>query len=120
MSGALLTFGGERGANIALMVEILAAGLTGAHWSLDAPSFTSGARSPGAGLFVVSIDPKTLAPDFGERLEAQCARLGEAGAYIPNRNGGSSSGAIALTPDLVERIEAFGRPSPVTEPPAAI
>ena len=28
MKGALLAFGGERGANIALMVEVLAAGLS--------------------------------------------------------------------------------------------
>src|SRR5262249_22784616 len=32
MEGALLTFGGPRGANIALMVEVLAAGLTTAKW----------------------------------------------------------------------------------------
>ena len=39
LAGALLTFGGARGANIALMVEVFAAGLTGANWSLDAPDF---------------------------------------------------------------------------------
>ena len=39
MKGALLAFGGARGANIALMVEVLAAGLSGANWSLDAPFF---------------------------------------------------------------------------------
>ncbi|TIW17972.1 MAG: Ldh family oxidoreductase, partial [Mesorhizobium sp.] len=37
MKGAMLAFGGQRGANIALMVEVLAAGLSGANWSLDAP-----------------------------------------------------------------------------------
>src|SRR5215211_3075396 len=42
LAGSLLTFGGSRGANVALIVELLAAGLTGANWSLDAPSFTSG------------------------------------------------------------------------------
>src|SRR5580700_1912499 len=52
-----------RGANIALMVEVLAAGLAGANWALDAPSFTSGDRSPGSGLLVISIAPALLAPD---------------------------------------------------------
>src|SRR5690606_1974883 len=52
MKGALVAFGGARGANIALMVEVLAAGLSGANWSLDAPSFTSGTQNPGTGLFV--------------------------------------------------------------------
>src|ERR1700691_3230637 len=34
LRGALLAFGGARGANIALMVEVMAAGLGGAHWAL--------------------------------------------------------------------------------------
>ena len=42
LRGALLAFGGARGANIALMVEVMAAGLAGANWALDAPSFTLG------------------------------------------------------------------------------
>ena len=37
LRGALLAFGGARGANIALMVEVMAAGLAGANWALDAP-----------------------------------------------------------------------------------
>ena len=64
LRGALLAFGGVRGANIALMVEVMAAGLAGANWALDAPSFTSGDRSPGAGLLVIAITPALLAPTF--------------------------------------------------------
>ena len=62
MKGALLAFGGNRGANIALMVEVLAAGLSGANWSLDAPSISEGPESPGTGLFVLAIEPKYIAP----------------------------------------------------------
>jgi (2R)-3-sulfolactate dehydrogenase (NADP+) len=105
--GALLTFGGARGANIALMVEILAAGLTGANWSLDAPSFASGARSPGAGLLVIAIAPKRLAPDFAERLRAQCERLEERGVHIPNRSGRPAKASFDLPSELVERVEAY-------------
>lgn len=75
MKGALLAFGGNRGANIALMVEVLAAGLSGANWSLDAPSFSEGHESPGTGLFVLAIDPKLIDPDFSARLKAQLDRL---------------------------------------------
>ncbi|MEO3428828.1 Ldh family oxidoreductase [Pelagibius sp. CAU 1746] len=57
LAGSLLPFGGARGANIALMVEMLAAGLTGANWSKDAPAFNKGAKSPGAGLFVLAVSP---------------------------------------------------------------
>ncbi len=87
MEGALLAFGGARGSNIALMVEVLAAGLSGANWSLDAPSIFKGARSPATGLFVLAIDPASLAPDFGERLGAQLTRLADHyGVHIPGRS----------------------------------
>ena len=75
MKGTLLAFGGNRGANIALMVEVLAAGLSGANWSLDAPSFSEGRESPGTGLFVLAIEPKLIDPNFGARLKAQLDRL---------------------------------------------
>jgi (2R)-3-sulfolactate dehydrogenase (NADP+) len=94
MRGALLTFGGARGANIALMVEVLAAGLTGANWSLDAPSFVEGSKTPGAGLFIAAIAPDVLAPDFAARLESQLARLAGLGVHIPGRRA-----------DRVDRIE---------------
>src|SRR5271155_6131474 len=71
--------GGARGANIALMVEVLAAGLAGANWALDAPSFTKGDRSPGAGPLVIAIAPTLLAPDFSRRLRLQLERLAQLG-----------------------------------------
>ncbi|HEU4987706.1 MAG TPA: Ldh family oxidoreductase, partial [Rhizobiaceae bacterium] len=87
MKGALLAFGGVRGANIALMVEVLAAGLTGAYWSLDAPSFTSGSETPGSGLFILAIEPKVMEPDFEDRMEKQLRRLSDDnGVHIPGRS----------------------------------
>ena len=86
VNGALLAYGGPRGANIALMVEVLAAGLTGANWSLDAPDFASGSTSPGAGLFVIALSPSLLEPDFVIRMKAQLDRLhSEYGVHIPGR-----------------------------------
>ena len=69
------------------MVEVLAAGVTGANWSLDAPSFTDGEGSPGAGLLVVAIAPRLLAPDFPVRLRRQLERLEGLGVHIPGRRG---------------------------------
>lgn len=86
VKGALLAFGGARGANVALMVEVLAAGLTGANWSLDAPSFVSGSQAPGSGLLVIAIEPKLLDPDFEHRLDAQLERLDATfSVHIPGR-----------------------------------
>jgi (2R)-3-sulfolactate dehydrogenase (NADP+) len=108
MRGALLAFGGARGANIALMVEVLAAGLTGANWALDAPSFTSGSRSPGAGLLVIAIAPSLLAPDFPQRLRLQLDRLAKLGVHIPGRR--AAAAEIELPDALVSEIERFGTP----------
>jgi (2R)-3-sulfolactate dehydrogenase (NADP+) len=115
MNGALLTFGGWRGANIALMVEILAAGLTGANWSLDAPSFTEGVGPPGVGLFVIAIEPKPMTPGFAGRLEAQMQRLAENGLYIPGRSGTHSDNrpqTIELPLSLVEQIGEYRSRTP--------
>ncbi|WP_370855849.1 Ldh family oxidoreductase [Pandoraea communis] len=37
-------------AQLGFEVEVLSAGMTGANWSLDTPSFQQGERSPGVGL----------------------------------------------------------------------
>ena len=87
------------------MVEVMAAGLTGAHWSLDAPSFDSGSRSPGAGLIVVAIAPKLLAPNFPKRLRAQLDRLASLGVHIPGRRGGVQS--IEVPETIVAAIERW-------------
>jgi (2R)-3-sulfolactate dehydrogenase (NADP+) len=108
LRGALLAFGGARGANIALMVEVMAAGLAGANWALDAPSFISGDRSPGAGLLVIAITPALLAPDFPQRLRLQLDRLAKLGVHIPGRRAAATE--IELLEALVTEIERAGAP----------
>ena len=70
LKGMLLAFGGERGANIALIVEVLAAGVTGANWSLDAPSFGSGDQCPAVGLLLLALNADLLlGDDFAARAD---------------------------------------------------
>ncbi|RFC66982.1 MULTISPECIES: Ldh family oxidoreductase [Mesorhizobium] len=80
VAGALLPFGGARGANIALMVELLAAGLSGANWSLDAGDFRSSDQSPAIGLTIIVLAPP---PGFAARAAAQAQRLASLGVHIP-------------------------------------
>jgi (2R)-3-sulfolactate dehydrogenase (NADP+) len=108
LRGALLAFGGARGANIALMVEVMAAGLAGANWALDAPSFISGDRSPGAGLLVIAITPALLAPDLPQRLRLQLDRLAKLGVHIPGRRAAATE--IELPDALAAEIERAGAP----------
>ncbi|AWP27644.1 Ldh family oxidoreductase [Paenibacillus sp. Cedars] len=105
LKGALLAFGGSRGANIALMVEMLAAGMTGANWSLDAPSFDEGRTSPGVGLFIVALDPQLLSPGFSTRLASQVERLSSKGIYIPG--GSYIKDEIDVPSSLVATLEGY-------------
>lgn len=110
VKGMLLAYGGARGANIALMVEVLAAGLTGANWSLDAPSFVSGGKSPGSGLLVIAIEPKLLDPQFASRLNDQLRRLKEDHhIHIPGGKRGDATAeavreGIVVDQTLLERL----------------
>jgi delta1-piperideine-2-carboxylate reductase len=57
--GALLPFGGHKGSSIALMVEILAAALTGGCFSSEFDwGPYEGAQTPKTGQLVIAIDPE--------------------------------------------------------------
>lgn len=115
VKGALVAFGGARGANIALMVEVLAAGLTGANWSLDAPSFVSGSQSPGSGLLVVAIAPALLDPDFSARLGQQLDRLErDFGVHVPGRSKAAAqeraeSEGLKVADDILALVRGYAR-----------
>jgi delta1-piperideine-2-carboxylate reductase len=70
--GALLPFGGHKGFWIALMVEILAAALTGSRFGFeDSLERPAGGATSNAGQMLILINPqKTGATDFGARVEA--------------------------------------------------
>jgi (2R)-3-sulfolactate dehydrogenase (NADP+) len=112
MTGALLAFGGSRGANVALMVEVLSAGFNGANWSLDAPPFGVGDKGPGTGMTVIVLAPKLIDPDFESRLGAYVERLsGEYDVHIPGRakaeaRSRSERDGIAISKSVHDRIAA--------------
>lgn len=115
MQGALIAFGGSRGANIALMVEVLAAGLTGGNWSLDAADFQAGETSPGVGLFVLALSPQLFADHFSTRLSEQAGRLSaDHNVHVPGqdrmkRQRAAESAGIRLPRQLFDSISSFRR-----------
>lgn len=86
--GALSTFGGHKGASIALMVEILCAALVGADFSHQLPAQgLTHARTARTGETIIVIDPRAGAsglPPLRERVDDLVDALTDAGqARIP-------------------------------------
>jgi (2R)-3-sulfolactate dehydrogenase (NADP+) len=58
LAGTMLPLGDAKGTPLALMVELLAAGLTGANFAADASSFLDDkGPPPGTGQFIIAFDP---------------------------------------------------------------
>lgn len=79
--GALLPFGGHKGSALSMMVELLAAGITGGNFSFGFDwSGHPGAQTPWTGQLIIVIDPGTgHARPFAERSEELVRQLHEAG-----------------------------------------
>ena len=78
--GALLPFGGAKGGNIAFMVEVLAAALTGGRFGFeDASAAVPGAQTSRAGQFLLLIDPaRSAGAGFAERIASLTQHLRDA------------------------------------------
>ncbi|MDQ7777093.1 Ldh family oxidoreductase [Paracoccus aminovorans] len=61
LAGTMLPLGDAKGTALALMVELLAAGLTGAQYAADASSFLDDQGGPPAtGQLLIALDPRIL------------------------------------------------------------
>jgi delta1-piperideine-2-carboxylate reductase len=69
--GALLPFGGHKGSALSMMVELLAAALTGGNFSFEFDwSNHPGAKTPWTGQLLIVIDPsKAAGQGFAERSQ---------------------------------------------------
>lgn len=86
LAGTMLPMGDAKGAALVLMVEILAAALTGSNFGFEASSFFDAEGGPPrVGQFFVLIDPARFAGDgFGARVDALCAAiLEQPGTRVP-------------------------------------
>ena len=114
--GALLPFGGPKGYALALMVEIMAAALTGAALAVEASSlFTPDGPPPRIGQSFVVIDPSASAGEgFVERVEVLLGFItAQPGARLPGdrrvglRNAALKAGSIELPDDLLAQLQAM-------------
>lgn len=114
MAGTLAPAGGAKGAALALMVELLAAALTGANFASEASSFFDGEGTPpGVGQLFIAISPDALAGRARvlERIEALAAAIeGDAGARLPGtrrlaRRAEAERSGVAVDASLIAAIE---------------
>lgn len=85
LQGTMLPFGGAKGAALAMMVELLAAGLTGANYAADATSFLDANGAPPAtGQLILAFDPVAFGPDRVAHLtDLIQAVAADGGARLP-------------------------------------
>lgn len=115
LKGTMLPLGDAKGTALALMVEMLAAGLTGATFAADATSFLDDKGGPpGTGQWLLAFDPKLCG---GPEALSHFARLAgqitaQPGARLPGsrrlavREAARVQG-LAIAPALRAEIEAL-------------
>ncbi len=88
LGGALVSAGGYKGWGFGLMVELLAAGMTGSVNSLDVAGLKVAEGKPhDLGQFYILMDPGTYHADFGARFARVADAVAEQdGARIPGVN----------------------------------
>ena len=89
LAGSLQPLGGPKGTGLGLMVEILAAGLAGSHWSFEVPKFRADLDAPPRlGQFYMAIDPSYFGNrDLLSRLETMIAAMrSQDGVRLPGDN----------------------------------
>lgn len=114
--GAISTFGGHKGASIALMVELLCAGLVGADFSFEVDwSKTPGARTARTGETIILINPGLGLSDdrdFRSRASVLLEALLDAGQkHVPGERRARSRRElgenVVVSDDDLAMIESF-------------
>ena len=119
LAGTMVPLGGAKGTALALMVELLCAGLTGANYGYEATSFFDAEGAPpGVGQTLIAIDASVFAADGPSRFAALAAEI-EAmeGTRLPGRRRQDLRRAlvrdgIEADADLVERIRELAEGGP--------
>jgi (2R)-3-sulfolactate dehydrogenase (NADP+) len=85
LAGTMLPMGDAKGATLALMVELLAGGLTGSNFAAEASSFLDAkGPPPGTGQLIIAFDASALGGDPVARFGVLAASIeGQPGARLP-------------------------------------
>lgn len=105
LAGAVVPFGGVKGANIAMMVELLAA-LAGGKFSWDSSNDQGDGESPEIGVWVIAINPEAFGAGYIDRVDTHFDRLS---AFIGHDFGRRRAPLREPNVDAVhiERLQAY-------------
>ena len=113
LAGTMLPLGDAKGTALALMVELLAAGLSGAHYAAQASSFldTEG-PPPGTGQLIIAIDAGAFGAARERFAGLAAAVMAEPGARLPGSRRLAARAAaqrdgFAVSAALLAEIEAL-------------
>ena len=118
LQGSIAPAGGHKGSALALMVEVLAAGITGAHWSYQASSLGDDLGGPPKlGQTFIALDPDCLAGGFVARLEDMLSEMqAQDGVRLPgarrheNRRAAEVVGVAVSTAEAEQLARRADRP----------
>lgn len=114
VEGTMMPLGEAKGAALALMVEILAAGITGAQYAFEASSLLDDKGGPPAlGQTIIIIDPKASGgADMLPRLALLAEMIGnDPGARLPGKRGATQrrealANGLVLDDDILQLLGA--------------
>ena len=90
LKGTMLPFGDAKGSALALMIEILAAAITGANFAYEADSFLdANGKPPNVGQLLIIIDPEIMGSKkrfFNKITSIMESILAQEGTHIPGSN----------------------------------
>jgi (2R)-3-sulfolactate dehydrogenase (NADP+) len=112
LAGSLSSAGGYKGYGLGLMVEVLAAGLTGGRRSVDVPPLKAATGPPhDLGQFYLVVDPDGFnGRGFQQTLEGLARSVAEQpGARLPGRLAAGAVTSVEVPDDLWSTIVALSR-----------
>ena len=120
LAGSMVPMGGYKGSGIALLVEIMAAAVTGSSLAIDASSFADNeGGSPRTGQLFIALDPARFSGGaFDERLERLLGAIeAQEGTRLPGAGRAAARArtardGIEISDTLYEKIRGYADGKP--------
>jgi (2R)-3-sulfolactate dehydrogenase (NADP+) len=112
LTGSMAPSGGYKGVNQALMVELLAAALSGANLGTQASPFSGTIGGPpGTGQCFIAIDPE-INEGFVQQVKYFCASITDQGARLPGLNRRdrmrqAEIDGVSVNPDILRAVTSL-------------